>query len=53
MNSNAYITGQGLFYKHGLTLITAWRSDYNHYEIWDEITYPFANIKGAAVEVWL
>ena len=26
------------FYKHGLTLIPAWISNYIHYKVWDEIT---------------
>ena len=39
------------FYYHGLTLILAWISDYIHYEMWDEITYPFLNFNGATVEV--
>ena len=28
---------QGPFYKHGLTLISAWISNYIHYNVWDEI----------------
>ena len=28
---------------YGLILITAWMSNYIHYEMWDEITYPFLN----------
>ena len=39
------------FYKHGLTLTLAWISNYIHYEMWDEITYPFLNFNGATVEV--
>ena len=31
-------------YKHGLTLIPTWISDYIHYNVWDEITYPFLNL---------
>ena len=30
----------------------AWISDYVHYKMWDEITYPFPNINGATVAVW-
>ena len=41
----------GPFYLHGLTLIPAWISNYDHYKVWDEITYPFLNFNGAAVEV--
>ena len=41
----------GRFYKHGLTLIPAWISNYIHYKVWDEIIYPFLNCNGATVEV--
>ena len=41
----------GPFYYHGLTLIPAWISNYIHYNVWDEITYPFLNFNGATVEV--
>ena len=41
----------GPFYKHGLTLIPAWISNYIHYKEWDEITYPFLNFNGCTVEV--
>ena len=34
----------------GLTLIPGWISNCNHYEIWDEITYPFPNFDGSTVE---
>ena len=34
---------RGLFYKHGLTLILVWISNYINYKVWDEITYPFQN----------
>ena len=29
------------FYWHGLTFIPAWISNYNHYKVWDGITYIF------------
>ena len=29
----------------------AWISNYIHYNVWDEITYPFLNFNGATVEV--
>ena len=29
--------------QRGLTLFPAWMSNYIHYEIWDEIIYPFPN----------
>ena len=41
----------GPFYWHDLTLIPAWISNYIHYKVWDEITYPFLNFNGATVEV--
>ena len=31
------------------TLLPAWISNYIHYKVWDEITYPFPNFN---VEVW-
>ena len=34
-----------------LTLIPAWISNYIHYNVSDEITYPFLNFNGATVEV--
>ena len=27
-------------------------SNYIRYKLWDEITYPFPNFNGAAVDVW-
>ena len=30
----------------------AWISNYIHYKVWYEITYPFPNLNDAAVEVW-
>ena len=35
-----------------LTLIAAWISNYIHYNVWDEITYPYSNFNGSTVEVW-
>ena len=40
-----------LFYKHGLTSIPEWISNPIHYEMWDEITYPFLKFNEATVEV--
>ena len=40
------------FYYHCLTLISAWISDYIHYNVWDEITYPFLNFNCATVDVY-
>ena len=42
---------RGPFYWQGLTLIPALISNYTHYNVWDEITYPFLNFNGATVEV--
>ena len=35
-----------------ISAIPAWVSNYIDYEVWGEITYPFLNVNGAAVEVW-
>ena len=32
-------------------VIPAWISNYIHYKVWDEISYPFLNFNGATVEV--
>ena len=40
------------FYQRGLTLTLAWISNYIHYEIWDEITYPFPNFNGVTTKIW-
>ena len=32
-------------------LLIAWISNYIHYKLWDEITYPFPNVNGCTVEV--
>ena len=45
------IHASGPFYYHGLTLIPPWISNYSHYNVWDEITYPFLNFNSATVEV--
>ena len=37
------------FYLYVITLILAWMSNYIHYQVWNEITFPFPN--AAAVEV--
>ena len=31
--------------------IPTWISNYIHYKVWDEITYPFLNFNGGTVEV--
>ena len=33
-------------------LIPAWISNHTHYEMWDEISYPFLNYNCCIVEVW-
>ena len=38
------------FYLHGLTLIQTWINNYIHYDVWDEIAYPFINFNGRTVE---
>ena len=40
------------FYKHGLTLIQAWISNFTYYKVWYEITYPSPNSNYTTVEVW-
>ena len=42
----------GAFFQHELTSIPAWISNDLSCEVWGEITYPLANLNGAAVEVW-
>ena len=41
----------GPFNQHGLTLIPVLISNYIHYKMWYEITYPFLNFNSAVVEV--
>ena len=43
---------RGPFYKHGLTFIPARISNYIHYKVQEEITYPFPNFNVAVVEIW-
>ena len=31
--------------------MAAWKKNHNNYEVWHEITYPFPNFNGTAVEV--
>ena len=35
-----------------LALIPTWISNHIHYKAWQEITYPFPDFNGCAVEVW-
>ena len=46
-----YVTTSGPFYQHDLTLIPAWISNYTHFNVWGEISYPFLNFNGCTVEV--
>ena len=39
-----FMSSCATFYKHGLTLIPAWISNYIQYKMWDEIIYPFPNV---------
>ena len=41
-----------LRYRAPFTLIPAWISNYIHYKMWYEITYPFPNYNSETVEVW-
>ena len=41
------------FYWHGFTSILACTSNYIHYKVWDEITYPFPIFNDATVEIWV
>ena len=34
-----------------VTVIPAWVSNYTHYSVWDELTFPFPNCNGATVEI--
>ena len=42
----------GPFCLHGLTLTLSLISDYIHYKMWSEFTYPFPNFIGCGVKVW-
>ena len=46
-----YCMTRAHFYKHSLTLIPAWISNYMPGKVWDEITYPFLNFNGYTDEV--
>ena len=43
---------QAVIYQHGLAWVPAWMSNYTHYKLLDEITYPLPNFNGATVEGW-
>ena len=36
---------------HNMEMLSAWISNYIHYKVWDEITYPFLNFNGCTIEV--
>ena len=38
-------------YYYGSIQIPAWISNYIHYEVWGDITYPFLNFNGCTIEV--
>ena len=42
---------QGPFHKHRLILIPSWISNHMPCKVWGEITYPFQNFNGFAIEV--
>ena len=46
-----YPTNCDHFHSHGLNLIPAWKSNYMHYKMWDEIPYTFLKYNRALVEV--
>ena len=39
-------------YWHRWPLLLACLSNYTHHKVWHDITYPFPNFIGAAIEVW-
>ena len=39
------------FFSYLGPLLLTWIINYIHYNVWDEISYPFLNFNGAAVEV--
>ena len=36
----------------GLTSIPGWISNFFHYNVWNEMTYPFSNYNGGTVQIW-
>ena len=40
------------FYEHGSSWIPAWVSNYIHYKVYNEITYPFPNFNSATIEAY-
>ena len=39
------------FYYHGLDLLPVWIGNYKHYEVRDEITFPFPYLNGPVVDL--
>ena len=48
--SNMWFTTWGPFYKHGLTLISAWLNKHTNFKVWDGVTYPCSNFKTSRVQ---
>ena len=46
VNLYGCVTIGNTFCQHGSTLMPAWISNYIHYEVREEITYPFSNFNG-------
>ena len=38
-------------YAYDTEVDTAWINNHIHFKVWDEITHPFLNSNGAAIEV--
>ena len=38
-------------YSRGWTFMSAWKNNHMLNKVWDEITYPFLNVNGSAVEI--
>ena len=51
--SSMVTNSRGSLYWHGLTLTSAWISNYIHYKLWDEITHSSWNFNGLTVEIWV
>ena len=47
----SYTICQGSLLLRWFNFKPSWISNYIHYKVWDEITYPFLNFNGATVEV--
>ena len=45
-------SGPPFFNQNDVILILAWKSNYIHYKVWDEITYPFPNVNSATTLYW-